>query len=550
MRRKLIAVCTIIIVMLSTFIGGFMPVSAKTNQVDPYRILCILSYNYSYEIVSDEMDGIEAGLSSDDYKLDYEITYESMDSKKFYTAEDIVNFEDYLTYKLSKQDPYDLIITADDSALRFAINHRDTIFKDIPIVFMGVNSIADAQTADVLDGVTGVAEVPDYEANYELMKSLFPERTTIVAIVDGTNTGQGEFVQFREFIANHPEQDYRVLNTSRYSREGIEQYLSELGDTDIILYLDFLEDGEKNIYALDTATKFIATYAEDIPIFRVSSADIGNGVLGGVSYSFYDAGKIAGQMAAQILSESETDEIELVTETVTNTYFEQAMMDKYGINILDIPKDAIIINERTTIVSWYRDNTAIANLTILVCFLLLIIIILLAISNGKRKILVNKDALTGIPNRLSINRQIKTTTAQNESYGLIMVDLDYFKDINDNLGHLVGDEVLIELANRLDAVAKENDSTAARIGGDEFLIFKKNAQAENCAHVCEKLQLVMKNPIATSQGEVDITLSMGAAAYPEDTDNPAKVLSLADKALYRTKEEGRNGYTLYKNIKI
>jgi diguanylate cyclase (GGDEF)-like protein len=535
--------------MLSTFIGGFMPVSAKTNQVDPYRILCILSYNYSYEIVSDEMDGIEAGLSSDDYKLDYEITYESMDSKKFYTAEDIVNFEDYLTYKLSKQEPYDLIITADDSALRFAINHRDTIFKDIPIVFMGVNSIADAQTAAVLDGVTGVAEVPDYEANYELMKSLFPERTTIVAIVDGTNTGQGEFVQFREFIANHPEQDYRVLNTSRYSREGIEQYLSELGDTDIILYLDFLEDGEENIYALDTATKFIATYAEDIPIFRVSSADIGNGVLGGVSYSFYNAGKIAGHMGARILSETDTSEIELVTDTVTNTFFDQKMMDKFDIKILDIPEDAIILNERTTIISWYRENTVIANLSILVCVLLLIIITLLAIANGRREVLVNRDTLTGIPNRLNVNRQIKATTVQNESYGLIMVDLDYFKNINDNLGHLGGDEVLIELANRLEAVAKENNSIAARIGGDEFVVFKRNAKTEDCKHICEQLQIMMQTPISTSQGEVSITLSMGTAIYPEDTDNPSKVMSLADKALYSTKKNGRNGYTLYKDIK-
>ncbi len=512
----------------------------------PYRVLCILSYNYSYNIVLDETQGIVAGLASEEYDVDFEITYESMDAKNFYTSDDIQEFTDYLSYKLSETEKgYDLIIAADDTALRFVINNRDTLFLDTPVVFMGINSLSEALTANALDNVTGVAEVPNFEDNYALMKKMFPGRNRIVAIVDSTNTGQGEFIQFMQFISNHPDQKYAILNTSRYSREGVKKYLQELGEDDIILYLDFVEDGNDNIYTLSSATKFISTYAPNVPIFRTSSADIGNGVLGGISYSFYDAGKMAGEMGVRILCGEDPDSIPMVSDTVTTTYFEQEAMNKFGITQSSIPDDSIIINEEYTLVTWYMDNYLIANLVIVICILLIVIIILLALSNKKREKLINSDTLTQIPNRLYINKQIKTYASNKENYGLLMVDIDYFKNINDSKGHLAGDEVLCTIAGRLNIVSGNNDSIAARIGGDEFLILVKNASKEKCVKIFDQLMNMMRDPVQTSKGEVDVTLSMGGAVYPDNTDDPYKVMSLADKALYKVKEAGRNGYQMY-----
>ena len=538
--------------MLSCFaMNGVIVANAVESYEDTrgtYNILCLLSYNYSYNTVSDEINGIEAGLKAENENIDFSITYESMDGKHYYRSEDIGRFSEYLSYKISKHPPYDLIITADDTALRFVLNKRDELFAGIPVVFMGVNSVYDAYMAASIDGVTGVAEVPDYESNYQLMRKLFPDRNNITVIVDGTTTGQGEFVQFKEFIENHPNQKYEILNTSRYSRNGVKQYLSQLSETDIILYLDFLEDGDGNVYGLNNASKFICQYAADVPVFRVSSADVGNGILGGVSYSFFEAGKMAGKMGARIINGENPDDISIVTDTVTETYFEQEAMDKYGIKLNDIPEDAIILNEKFTVTAWYRANRVIANLVSLIGILLLIIIALLTMSNRKREKLVNEDTLTKIANRLYITKQIKSFTNSKERYGVIMVDLDYFKSINDGQGHLVGDEVLCALAKRLDVIANEEDSIAARIGGDEFLVLVKFATYGKCEKICKRIQESVSEPITTTKGEVNITVSMGAAVYPDDIDNPMKLMSKADKALYYIKENGRNGYKLYKDI--
>lgn len=549
-KKMALTLMCIVSVLLGLIFNYTSIVRASNNDKEAYthRVLCLLSYNYAYPTVREEVDGIVAGFANNGNDIRYEITYESMDGKRFYTSDDIAQFEDYLEYKLSKGGKYDLIITADDTALGFATNHRDSIFKDVPIVFMGVNSLSDAKTAALIDNVTGVAEVPDMESNYELMKGLFPHRTKITAIVDATTTGQGEFVQFMEFIANHPEQDYQVLNTSRYSQDGIKNYLSELGENDIILYLDFLEDGEKNIYTLESASSFISEYASDVPIFRVSSANIQNGVLGGVSYSFFDAGKIAGEMGVDILSGKPVDKIDLVTDTVTNTYFEQSALDKFGIKESKLPEDAIILNRHENVITWYKENTLIANLVILIVILLIIIIVLLAAANRRNDKLINSDTLTQIPNRQFINKQIKQIASGKEPYGIIMVDLDLFKSINDTLGHIAGDEVLKELAIRLHVAAIENDSIAARIGGDEFMVLVKNASQEKCISICKQVQEIMRKPIETTKGDIPITVSMGGAVYPDDTDDSSKLFSRADKALYKTKREGRNGYCMYSEL--
>lgn len=551
-RNKYILIGLLLFTILGSLINS--KAFAQKNQLSsdvsditaPYRVLCILSYNYSYNIVADETLGIVAGLASEDYDIDFDITYESMDAKNFYTSEDIAMFTDYISYKLSEtEEGYDLVIAADDTALRFVMNNRDTLFNDIPIVFLGINSLSEALTANALDDVTGVAEVPNFEDNYELMKKLFPQRNRIVAIVDSTNTGQGEFVQFMQFISNHPDQQYAVLNTSRYSKEGVKKYLQELGDEDIILYLDFVEDGNGNIYTLSSATKFISKYAPNVPIFRTSSADIGNGVLGGISYSFYEAGKMAGEMGVRILCGEDPDAIPMVSETVSTPMFEQEIMTQYGIKKSEIPEDSVIINENYTFVTWYMENFVIANLVIVICILLIVIIIMLARSNKKREKLVNSDNLTEIPNRLYINKQINTYASNKENYGLLMVDIDYFKNINDSKGHLAGDEVLCTIAERLSIVSNNNDSIAARIGGDEFLILVKNASRDKCNRIFNQVMSIMRDPVHTSKGDVNVTLSMGGAVYPDNTDDPYKVMSLADKALYKVKEAGRNGYQMY-----
>ena len=178
---------------------------------------------------------------------------------------------------------------------------------------------------------------------------------------------------------------------------------------------------------------------------------------------------------------------------------------------------------------------------------MIVIILLLNISNKRRLIMVRTDFLTQMPNRLSIMEVIGQTVGNNTPYGFIMLDVDKFKEINDTYGHNVGDEIIKMVAERLQSLA-DKDIIFARLGGDEFcgLFYKPSKEKEN--EICEKIMNIMKETFNTSAADLNMTVSIGCAIYPGDTDDPENLMECADNALYVTKEKGRNGYTLFDSI--
>ncbi|WP_026507745.1 ABC transporter substrate binding protein [Butyrivibrio sp. MC2013] len=506
-----------------------------------FRILCISSYNFSHIPVRDELLGFEEGLGD----LNAVVDYEFMDANNYYETEDFEKFYEYISYKIRSKDySFDLVVLTDDSALAFGTNYRAELFGDIPIVFFCVNSISDSNTADSMPNVAGIAEVYDYEKNLALWKDLFPERKKIVAIVDSTSTGAGSYVEFMKFIETHPEIDYSIINTSYYSTNGLKKAFSEIGEDSIIVCLDFLQDGSGKIYAMDTAMRLMTSCAPTVPVFRMASADIENGVLGGVTYSYRTAGKKAGEIARSVSYGTNIDQIPLNTEPYDEPVFDYKELNKFGISVLSVPKDATILNEPYTPITFYRENMVISNLVAIIIILLTVMILILSRQNRRRYHLVNTDFLTKLPNRNYINNKLHQASIAGQSFGILMIDVDDFKKINDNLGHPAGDELLIEIARRLGTLA-EKDIIFARIGGDEFMCLIMNPDLNKALKVCRDIMTIMQKPCKLKAGSVRQTVSMGFAMYPDDTNNPDRVMSCADMALYRTKAFGKNGYTLY-----
>jgi len=527
-------------------IGNHAYVNATevSGTIVPYNILCICSYNYSYATVPQHIEGLEQGLGN----LSYEITYENMDAKRFYEAQDIEKFHDYLTYKMEKSNAsYDLIFLIDDTALRFAINYRDELFGNTPIVFMGINSVSDATTSAALENVTGIAETLDFESNYTLMKSLFPDRNEIVVLCDGTNTSAGEYVEFLKFTEDHPEITYTVLNTSYYTNKGLRRALSELDEDDIIYYLDFSQDGDGNIYTLKSAASFIDENVTNVPVISLSMANCIDNIFGGISYSYTQAGEIAGKMAGKILNGVDADNIPLVNETISEAYFYQDSLDEFNISASKLPKDCTIANEHFNIVRYYKENALIINLIMLVIILLFVIIVIQARFNRQHEKMLNNDYLTKIPNRHYINQKLEQLSSTYTPYGLAMIDIDHFKEINDSYGHIAGDEVLKEVSNRFSSIATKN-ITFSRIGGDEFMMLITGNEIDNADTICQHIRKMIKYPITVEGKNIQVTLSIGCALYPSDINDPTQVMSLADKALYYVKENGRNNYKLFSDL--
>ena len=148
----------------------------------------------------------------------------------------------------------------------------------------------------------------------------------------------------------------------------------------------------------------------------------------------------------------------------------------------------------------------------------------------------NRGAIMGI-----LHKELDRSKRENRSAGVLMLDIDYFKRINDQHGHLAGDAVLRELAKRLNGAVRSYDSVG-RYGGEEFLVVIPNVNGTEALQVAERLrQEVTGKPMRTSEGIFPVTLSVGVAVTDWiDGYDMDELTRIADQALYRAKENGRN----------
>lgn len=159
------------------------------------------------------------------------------------------------------------------------------------------------------------------------------------------------------------------------------------------------------------------------------------------------------------------------------------------------------------------------------------------------------DVLTMLPNREllndRLNQSIKTAQRHNEMFAVMFIDLDKFKEINDSLGHLIGDSVLQEVASRLKDSIREED-TLARIGGDEFIVLMKKINSPNDASfLAEKIIDRLDKTILVNANKLKISGSLGISIYPNNSTDPKELLTYADQAMYKAKKEGRNRFEFY-----
>lgn len=163
--------------------------------------------------------------------------------------------------------------------------------------------------------------------------------------------------------------------------------------------------------------------------------------------------------------------------------------------------------------------------------------------------LANHDVLTGLANRRLFDELLEQTIhsakRDNISSAMLYLDLDGFKKVNDTYGHHNGDLLLVAVAERLKDSIREAD-TIARIGGDEFTILLRNTSSHSdIKSTVEKIQTALEQPIILSDNEVKISASIGITMIPQDGTDPDMLLTNADNALYKSKNQGRNTFRFY-----
>lgn len=163
--------------------------------------------------------------------------------------------------------------------------------------------------------------------------------------------------------------------------------------------------------------------------------------------------------------------------------------------------------------------------------------------------LAYRDILTGLSNRLLLEDRLRHGLAmakrEGRRLGVLLIDLDRFKQVNDHLGHDIGDRLLQEVARRLQEAVRSSD-TIARLGGDEFVVVMENLRGTDaCATVAGKIATALRKKFEMLDGSIEVGASIGIAICPEDGEDAATLMKKADTAMYEAKASGRGGYRFF-----
>ena len=159
-----------------------------------------------------------------------------------------------------------------------------------------------------------------------------------------------------------------------------------------------------------------------------------------------------------------------------------------------------------------------------------------------------RDSLTGLFNRRAFNDKLaaafQASRCGGPPFAVLYFDLDHFKDVNDTLGHPIGDLLLQEVSRRVQRAVRTGD-ILARFGGDEFAILQRNADERQLVKIASRINRILAAPFIIGGSEVYVTASIGIAQYAPQIATPEMLIIQADLALYRAKRDGRNCYRFH-----
>lgn len=217
------------------------------------RVLFISSYHPQFPTFFQQVEGIKSVLGPQGILLDIEF----MDTKRFVQKENLDKFHQSLAYKLSHSNAYDAVITGDDAALQFAIDHQQALFAQQPIVFAGVNNQKLALEQNDNPLVTGVIEAVSVKETLDLMQRLRPQTKEIIALVDGTPGGQGDLQTYYRVGPKNGPVKLTHLSLETLSFSELSNRLRGLDKNSAVLLLSAYHDREGRTLLFQESLKLI-----------------------------------------------------------------------------------------------------------------------------------------------------------------------------------------------------------------------------------------------------------------------------------------------------
>jgi len=340
------------------------------------QVLILNSYSYSAQWTHSITKGVEETLLASDPSI--KILVEFMDTKSHATHEYYEVLAEQFRIKYG-QRKLDAVITSDDNAVNFALQHRDELFHDTPIIFCGVNN-HNLPTRVDFTNITGIFEVPDIAGSLHAAMMLDPNLETVYMIIDET-TSRKSVRANAERIVNLYRDRIRLVWLQGLSMDELERKLSSLPEQSAVLLVTFNRDRLGQTFTFQETLKRIHKVCRR-PIYGLFDFYLGDGIVGGMLTSGKYQGIMAAELATRVMNGENPDSIPVVLQKANRYMFDFAEMHRFGYTRDNLPSDSIVINVPDPI--YDMNKYEIMIVAGLILFMSVVIVILLA-SNRARK---------------------------------------------------------------------------------------------------------------------------------------------------------------------
>jgi len=297
-------------------------------------VLLLHSYHQGYPWTDGITRGVQNALQQSREPVHLLIEY--MDSKQHSTDEVFPSLASLYKQKYSSQQP-DLIIAADNNALKFLHQYRSELFPGVPIVFSGINNFND-DMIEGLEPITGVVENDDLLGTINVAHQLHPDRNKLVVISDATTTG-AEILKKLQSIRNQIPSGLKLVVLENLDSRVLARELAALGDNAIILNLSLFKTRDRRSFTLREGVEFIKKFT-DAPVYGTWDSFLGSGAVGGKLTSSVLQGEVAFQLASGILNGVPINLLPIVRESPNAYMFDYRELSKYGISLDRLPSDS------------------------------------------------------------------------------------------------------------------------------------------------------------------------------------------------------------------
>jgi PAS domain S-box-containing protein len=321
---------------------------APAGATNTPRVLLLHAYHTGFQWTDNITEGVRQVLGQ---RLGrFELHTEYMDTKRHPPGESFPRLAGLYAVRYNRT-PVDVIIASDDNALDFLHIYRDRLFDGVPVVFCGINNLTPARTAGLTEA-TGVAEDFDIASTLEAALALHPEADTVVSVSDATASSQLNLRRLR--AVRHRFRDrvaFREL-------DGLEApdlvgQVQALGKNSVIVHLNFFRDPSGRTFTQEDSIRLVAENTV-APVYSMWDWCLGHGIVGGMITSGVAHGRVAADMAADILEGADPGDIPVVTQSPNRYMFDHRQLERFGLDQGDLPAGSVVVNRPESLYARYK----------------------------------------------------------------------------------------------------------------------------------------------------------------------------------------------------